>query len=105
MSCPRERRRPWRGCVCSRGMCACGMCSVLGSEGYTVCLAHNDDEGLPPALAGFLTQTWHPWNVVHVRSPREGDGLSRLCISSLDSRVSWDSEAIRKYPLAQQSIY
>jgi CheY-like chemotaxis protein len=33
------------------------LCEVLESEGYTVWRAHNDYEGLPPALTGFMALT------------------------------------------------
>ena len=33
------------------------LCDVLESEGDTVCMAHNDYEGLPFALTGFMALT------------------------------------------------
>jgi hypothetical protein len=33
------------------------LCEVLASEGYTVCAAHNDYEGLPFALTGCIALT------------------------------------------------
>jgi hypothetical protein len=33
------------------------VCEILESEGYTVCRAHNDYEGLPFALPGCLALT------------------------------------------------
>jgi len=36
------------------------LCEVLESAGYTVCRAHNDYEGLAPALIGFMALTKRP---------------------------------------------
>ena len=36
------------------------LCEVLESAGYTVCTAHNDYEGLPPALTGCMALTKPP---------------------------------------------
>jgi len=33
------------------------VCDILAGEGYTVCRAHNDYEGLPFALTGFMALT------------------------------------------------
>jgi len=36
------------------------VCEILESAGYTVCRAHNDYEGLAPALIGFMALTKQP---------------------------------------------
>ena len=40
------------------------LCEVLESEGYTVCRAHNDYEGLPPTLTGLMALTKRPMQYV-----------------------------------------
>jgi hypothetical protein len=36
------------------------VCEILESEGYTVCRAHNDYEGLPPLLIGCMALPTRP---------------------------------------------
>jgi hypothetical protein len=36
------------------------VCEILEGEGYTVCRAHNDYEGLPPTGTGSMTLTTRP---------------------------------------------
>ena len=33
------------------------VCDILEGEGYTVCRAHNDYEGLPFVFTGFMART------------------------------------------------
>jgi hypothetical protein len=40
------------------------LCEVLESEGYTLCLAHNDYEGLPPAPSGLMAPI--AWSIQYV---------------------------------------
>jgi DNA-binding response OmpR family regulator len=40
------------------------VCEILEGEGYTVCRAHNDDEGLPPTRTGSMTLTTRPMQYV-----------------------------------------